>query len=190
MTTTSSEQRFTELYERHYTDVDAYVRRRIHSDQVRDVVSEVFLVVWRRLDDVPDGAVLPWLYGVARNTLGNTYRVDQRRLRLVELMATQPPGDVDDHADSVVGLIDLASAFDRLGPSDQEVLRLTLWEELPAREAARVLGCGAAAFRVRLHRARKRLRRQLAEMLSGEVVPSTAAPGRRVHQTNWGATDA
>jgi RNA polymerase sigma-70 factor, ECF subfamily len=43
------------------------------------------------------------------------------------------------------------------------VLLVTAWEELSGSEAARVLGCSATAYRIRLHRARKRLRERLAE---------------------------
>ena len=38
-------------------------------EAVDDIVSETFLVVWRRLDDVPEPA-LPWLLIVARNVVG------------------------------------------------------------------------------------------------------------------------
>jgi hypothetical protein len=41
------------------------VRRRAPESLVEDVVSETFLVCWRRFDRVPDEP-LPWLYAVAR----------------------------------------------------------------------------------------------------------------------------
>jgi RNA polymerase sigma-70 factor (ECF subfamily) len=43
------------------------------------------------------------------------------------------------------------------------VLSLIAWEELSVADAARVLGCPAPVFSVRLHRARRRLERLLAE---------------------------
>ncbi|MER3410834.1 MAG: RNA polymerase subunit sigma-24, partial [Thermoleophilia bacterium] len=55
-------------------------------------------------------------------------------------------------------------AVRRLLPGDQEVLRLVAWEELSPHEAAAVIGCSAALFRLRLHRARRRLARALAEV--------------------------
>ncbi|MGA4846613.1 RNA polymerase sigma factor [Streptomyces sp. G5(2025)] len=189
MKTVSDEQRFTQLYVRHHSDVDAFVRRRIHPDEVRDVVSEVFLVAWRRFSDVPDGRELPWLYGVARRTLANAYRTDQRRLGLAQLLAAQPHADVDDHSESVADKLDLVAAFDALGTSDQEVLRLSLWEALPARDAAQVLGCTTATYQVRLHRARKRLRGQMARVVTRP--PAFEGASRRwAQQTTWGDSDA
>ena len=52
--------RFEALFREHHSAVRAYARRRVPSEVVDDIVSETFLVVWRRLDDVPE-APLPWL---------------------------------------------------------------------------------------------------------------------------------
>jgi RNA polymerase sigma-70 factor, ECF subfamily len=48
------------------------------------------------------------------------------------------------------------AALATLRPDDQEALRLTEWEQLDIAAAAQVMGCSAATFRVRLHRARRR----------------------------------
>ena len=47
----TAQDRFTRLYEEHYDAVERYVRRRVDDAVVRDVVAEVFLVVWRRFDE-------------------------------------------------------------------------------------------------------------------------------------------
>ena len=48
------------------------------------------------------------------------------------------------------------AALAALRPDDQEALRLIEWEQLDVAAAAQVMGCSAATFRVRLHRARRR----------------------------------
>jgi RNA polymerase sigma-70 factor, ECF subfamily len=64
-------------------------------------------------------------------------------------------------------------ALAALSEAEREVLMLAAWEELSSSEAARVLGCSATAYRIRLHRARKRLR----ERLGSRVQPlARAAP--------------
>ncbi|MGW6486188.1 RNA polymerase sigma factor [Streptomyces sp. NPDC055056] len=182
METNTDEQRFTRLYHQHHTAVTRYVLRRVSPDEVTDVVAEVFLTAWRRLDEIPPAKVLPWLYGVARRTLANNRRSQQRRGTLVEMLEAQPQREVRDYADTVVSDMSLARAFGHLSDEDKEVLRLTIWEELPARQAAQVVGCTTAAFHVRLHRARTRLRKHLAE-----PSPSRA---QRVPRTNLGRADA
>ena len=51
------EDRFEELFREHYRAVRGYALRRASGDLAQDVVSETFLVAWRRLDDVPDDAL-------------------------------------------------------------------------------------------------------------------------------------
>ncbi|SCG57442.1 RNA polymerase sigma-70 factor, ECF subfamily [Micromonospora echinaurantiaca] len=165
------EKRFTALYERYYDDVERYVRRRAADIAVRDVVAEVFLVAWRRFGEVPSEP-LPWLYGVARRVLANEIRGLQRGRRLVEWVAANAVGVVGDHADEVIGRVTVAVAFERLPESDREVLRLVAWEGLGMRDAAAAAGCSMAAFAMRLHRARRRLHRELSSVAPS---PDTAA---------------
>ncbi|MER7686785.1 sigma-70 family RNA polymerase sigma factor [Streptomyces sp. NPDC097610] len=189
MDTTTDEQRFTELYRQHYAAVSAYVRRRIDADQVTDVVAEVFAIAWRRLDEIPRRAVLPWLYGVARRTLANAHRSNRRRLDLLEVLGGEPAHEVGDHAEAVIQRHGIACAFEALSDRDQETLRLSFWEGLSASNAARALGCSTATYQVRLHRARKRLRTHLAAGVSGRAMRA-GVPAGQTHKRGWGGADA
>ncbi len=154
----SEEEHFQELYRRHRDALTAYVRRRAPTQAVEDIVADTFLVCWRRRDRVPLDA-LPWLYAVALKTLAN----DRRKRAHAEsaAVASSPPGFVEPLP---VGDPLLAVAFAGLGERDREVLCLVAWEGLALHEAADVLGCSAVACRVRLHRAKRRLAEQLADV--------------------------
>jgi RNA polymerase sigma-70 factor, ECF subfamily len=171
MTQDPGEPRFQEIYGRHLAAVRAYVRRRAPAELVEEVVSETFLVCWRRMDRVPDDP-LPWLYAVARRTLANERRKRDRS----PLLHVAPR-----HAEPVLaGDAVLAKAFAALAEADQEVLCLVAWEGLALREAAVVLGCSAVACRVRYHRARRRLAERLGEL--------EAEPASRAEPCPHGAT--
>lgn len=149
---------FASLYERHYGAIHAYASRRIGTEAADEITAETFLIAWRRLDDVPANP-LPWLYGVARNVVLR-HRDSLHRQRLArEAVEREPSAQGTDEAEDPA----LWDAWSRLRPSDREVLALVAWEELSVAEAARVLGCPAARFSVRLFRARRRLERLLAE---------------------------
>ena len=75
------ETRFTSLYEAVYADLLRFAQRRVHGTHTEDVVSESFLVAWRRLDDLPtrrDDA-RAWLFGIARRVILNTHRGADRQ---------------------------------------------------------------------------------------------------------------
>jgi RNA polymerase sigma-70 factor (ECF subfamily) len=56
----------------------------------------------------------------------------------------------------------LRQALQRLSPGDREALLLIGWEGLDHDAAATVLGCSTVTFKVRVHRARRRLTKLLA----------------------------
>jgi RNA polymerase sigma factor (sigma-70 family) len=173
--------RFDEIYEAYSGLIYAYALRRTGDPDVAgDIVGETFLVAWRKLADVPAGEqVRPWLYAVARRTLSTYRRGDQRRQRLVHRLQLDlpshqvqtPAGEPDDRA-----LI--ARAFNALGPRDQELLTLVGWDGLSNEELADTFRCSRAVVRVRLHRARRRFQRELAEVGLQRHVVSGHEPGR------------
>ena len=147
--------RLREMYLGHRAAVAGFVRRRCLPDDVEDVVAETFMICWRRLDRVPVGAELPWLYNVAGNLLRNRYRARTRDRELVTLI--HPSVDSGDLGEVLVA----RDALLRLAPRDREVLLLVAWEGLCGPALAAACGCSPTAARVRLHRARQRLQREL-----------------------------
>jgi RNA polymerase sigma factor (sigma-70 family) len=164
----STDEAFADAYRAHYWAVSRFVARRWEGQahEVEEVVAEVFSIAWRRRADLPD-ASLPWLYGVARNCLANRVRGLSRYRRLLHRLGNHETA----HRRQTVDSPDaerpgswVHDALARLSPADQEVLRLTAWEELTVEELAVALGCGRSAAAMRLHRARARLRTQIERM--------------------------
>lgn len=156
------EAEFRRLFDAAYDDLLRFVERRVHPITAEDVVADVFLVAWRRLEEVPAplDEARAWLFGVAQRTLANQRRGDARRLSLVVRVGQVDltPAYSEDHGPEVAARTDLARAWSRLGPTDQEVLTMTALDGLTGTQAASVLGVSPTAFRVRLVRARRRLR--------------------------------
>jgi RNA polymerase sigma-70 factor (ECF subfamily) len=158
-----AEVRFDRLYGEHGRALLAYALRRTSDAQdAADLVADVFLVAWRRLDDVPagEGGRL-WLYGVARHALANQQRSERRRERLAERLRRELPAAVQSMPPPAPETGAIRAVLSRLGSEDQEILRLAGWEELTSGEIATVLGISPIAARSRLHRARRRLRAAL-----------------------------
>jgi RNA polymerase sigma-70 factor (ECF subfamily) len=160
----SPEELFSQLFERTHVALLGYAVRRVGDPaDAADVVAETYLVAWRRLEDVPTGPeARPWLFGVARRVLANHYRGERRRLALADrlrdsLHQAVPPPEV--HEPTLV-----ERAVERLGDDDRELLHLLAWEELAREEIAVAMGLTRAAVRVRLHRARARLREAMRDI--------------------------
>jgi RNA polymerase sigma-70 factor (ECF subfamily) len=148
-------ERFVEVYAGCVRDVTAYALRRCGDRNVAaEVAAETFTVVWRRMDDLPDGdSTRPWVFGVARRVLANHGRTVRRRDRLiarVAAVASWSPVTAAERDESV------DAALARLSDSDAELLRLSYWEGLRPAELAVMLGIGASTVRSQLTRARQR----------------------------------
>ncbi|MGN8244242.1 RNA polymerase sigma factor [Cellulomonas soli] len=173
--------RMAELWAAHSRNVLAFASRQVGPDAAQDVLSETFVVACRRMADVPEEP-LPWLLVVARNVIRNQQRKSRRgeaafremaNLRGV-LLHEAPERHVAEREALVHGL-------EQLPPLLREALLLTGWDGLSSEDAARVVGCRPATFRVRLARARRRLTESAERdewTLDGGATPIVAAGAR------------
>jgi RNA polymerase sigma-70 factor (ECF subfamily) len=169
---TSHDARFERLFADHRDAVWKYCCRRVHRNDVADAVAEVFLVAWRRIDQVPDEPEASlWLYGVARNVIRNMKRATVRRQRFLDKLASLRQAETPSVEIQVVRRAqdrELLAAVARLKPLEQELLRLRTWEELSLAEIAAVVGSSARSVESRLARVRRKLAASL-EVPSSEV---------------------
>ncbi|MFI6395521.1 RNA polymerase sigma factor [Nonomuraea sp. NPDC050540] len=173
-------ERFTALYNTYQARVYGYAASRAGHQLAEEVVSETFLVAWRRLDSLPDHAPLPWLLRVARNILRDNFRRAARRESLEAELRTwmeEAATDVGEHATERVAVL---RALAGLSEADKEILTLTTWHGLSTTEAAEVLGCTKAAFFVRLHRARRRLQSAIEATGTTPSRKPVTVPGRKL----------
>ena len=157
--------RFEQLFVSNRADLLSYALRRTScTEDAAEVLSETFLIAWRKLDSLPPGnQARLWLFGVARNVLRRGASRDQAISTVVERLA----GELRVAAElfqlpEEQGSPELWAALKGLPESQREVILLAGWEELSPREIAAVTGTPVNLVRVRLHRARARLKRELA----------------------------
>jgi RNA polymerase sigma factor (sigma-70 family) len=153
-------ERFEAIYRELYAPICGYTLRRVRQpEDAAEVVAETFATLWRRFDRCPQGSELrPWLFGVARRVAANRRRGERRRTALGERLTETVDREAFDHVGSPDETSELARAFAGLSEADRELLSLVAWEGLTRDELAVALGTSRAVVRLRLHRARKRLR--------------------------------
>lgn len=174
---------FEALYAAHHRAVLAHCSGRSSRPDAWDAASEVFVVAWRRFDEVPTSAeARPWLLAVAYRVLANQRRSTSRRRRLLQRSTTT---EADVQAMPDVQLIrneeeaEVIRALSKLRPADREIIQLALWEELPPVEIAEILGISRDAVDQRFSRAKKRLAKQLDKetSITGRATRLTSEEG-------------
>jgi len=171
------EARFAEVFA-HLGFITSYARHRGARD-ADAIAGEAMAIAWRRLADVPVDDSRPWLINTVRNLLLAERRREpatgSQSLANLELEAPLEPLPPELELDP-----ELAAGLRALSEEYREALLLIAWDDLTPAQAARSLGMSRTAFRVRLHRARRRLTDELA----AQSYISPVSP----QQTNWRQT--
>lgn len=152
--------------EYHAVIVTAAFNRLNDIGDAENVTAEVFTAAWRHRGEHEAVFTLRWLYATLRNVVGNEYRRRSRAARRYERLVAETsepqPVLVDDEA------ILLRQVVSKLRLEDRELIWMAYWEELSREEMAEILGCSVAAVKVRLLRARERLRQLLDSSASAD----------------------
>jgi RNA polymerase sigma factor (sigma-70 family) len=149
---------FEALLDRHVARVRMLVGRMLRPEDAEDVVQEALLQAFLGLERLRDPERFgSWLYGITLN-------LARMRLRQRDPL----PLDVDalavSAANGEAAFEAVREALEVLPPREREAVVLHYVEGLSTREVASLLGARPGTVRVRLHRARRRLRRDLAEL--------------------------
>jgi len=167
----SDPERFAVLVRRHAPAIQRYVTRRIGREAAEDVVAETFLIAFRQrgyyTDDGRD--CLPWLYGIATRLAHRHWRGETRQLNLLARTGIDPVTEpftdrVDAEVSANAAKARLAAAVARLPAGQRDALLLLVWADLSYDQIARATGVPMGTVQSRISRARRRLRKQLADL--------------------------
>lgn len=167
----SDPERFAVLVRRHAPAIQRYVTRRIGREAAEDVVAETFLIAFRQrgyyTDDGRD--CLPWLYGIATRLAHRHWRGETRQLNLLARTGIDPVTEpftdrVDAEVTANAAKARLAAAVARLPAGQRDALLLLVWADLSYDQIARATGVPMGTVQSRISRARRRLRKQLADL--------------------------
>ncbi len=163
----------SEIFRRYSGPIRRYVRSLVRdSEEAEEITQETFVRAHRRLSSLEDPAKLsPWLYRIATNLSYDRLRSSARRPPTDSLSEEESVGgEPTDHAPSLDQLIEqreMSSCvweyLEGLPDSYRAVILLHDLQGLSNPEIAQLLEISLATAKIRLHRARNRLREALGQ---------------------------
>ncbi|MBV9579115.1 MAG: sigma-70 family RNA polymerase sigma factor [Chloroflexi bacterium] len=171
---------FEALVRRHQGPLYNFCLRMLgESEDAADVAQETFVQLYSHLGRLDEReSIAPWLFRVARNRCIDVIR----RRRTVPLTVVDDaddnlnsfePADDEPLPDELAERADLqrllTSAIAALPPTYSEVVALRYAGDRSFAEIAEILGCDEGAARVRFHRAKGLLRRQLHALVEAGI---------------------
>lgn len=138
----------------------------VAAHDVDDVVQEALVRAWRQRASCRGADRMPWMRQIARN---EALRLIERRRTRVErelldderLLSTVPDHEAEEEREEMLLRMQVEQVVGRLSVDDQRLLALRYTGDLSQPEVARMLGIPEGTVKVRLHRLRGRLRREL-----------------------------
>lgn len=158
---------FATIFERHFTSINRYLRRRTERTVADELAAECFLIAFRRRKDYDTSrsTAKPWLFGIATNLLKAHRRQEHRALeahaRTDFDVSSSDPDAIDARIDAQARGPELAAALRSLKPDDRDALLLFALADLTYAEIADALGVPVGTVRSRIHRARHQVRELL-----------------------------
>jgi RNA polymerase sigma-70 factor (ECF subfamily) len=153
------ETAWKELYDAHF-DFILRVARRLGTPEgeAEDVVHDVFVIVYKKLDEFEGGRLTTWLYRIAANVVSDRHR--RRRVRrafeaLKVWVGGEAPESPERTAEKASATRAVERVLERMSPKKREVFALFELEGLPGEEIAERLGCPEGTVWTRLHHARR-----------------------------------
>jgi RNA polymerase sigma factor (sigma-70 family) len=172
---------FEAFYREHVEDLQRFVARRVGDrERAADLTAEAFLAAIDAAHRYRPGRGTPkaWLYGIARVLVANDRRrrgrerAGEEGLRGSALLDPEDAARIEARIDAAAQSRRLYAAMDSLPEAERAVLELVAIDELTVVEAATAIGVRPVTARVRLHRARRKLRAEL-EAAAALPTPST-----------------
>lgn len=158
---------FDAFYSENLEPLLRFVARRVGDpERAADLTADIFLAAIESAHRFqPRSTPRAWLYGIARVVVaedrrrGSRERVRDKRLRGRALLDEEETAQIERRIDAGARSREIYEAMDRLSEDERAVLELVALDELSVAEAAAAAGVSPVTARVRLHRARRRLRR-------------------------------
>lgn len=178
---------FAPIFERHFSSIHNYLRRRLTRQLADELSSQTFLIAFdrRAAFDPRSESSRPWLFGIATNLAREHRRHEIRELRAMARLVPEPPTAIEGiesrvDAERMQGL--LAQGLADLPAEEADVILLLVWAELNQAEIAAALSIPTGTVKSRLSRARERLR---ANLVSAQPQQPSGTNQRQAGGRTW-----
>jgi RNA polymerase sigma-70 factor (ECF subfamily) len=175
--TDKSELRFQEIYEEYRAKVFRYLVRMVGECEAEDLTQEVFVKVGRGLDAFRgESSLSTWIYRIANNAaldrLRSSQNDPQKRLPLEDFAEIECDEEIrtDERQHSAEKKVlrremngCIREIIDKLPDSYRSVIVLSELEGFKDGEIADIIGLSLQATKIRIHRARAKLRDELSK---------------------------
>ncbi|MDD3301757.1 MAG: RNA polymerase sigma factor [Patescibacteria group bacterium] len=159
---TGDSQAFALIYDTFIKKIYDFVfYKTMHQQLAEDLTSQTFLKAWKNIAQFKGGNFSAWLYTIARNIVVDHYRSQKEILAVEDFWDLKADDDVLGEVEERLKIEKLQQGLARLKSSEREILMLRLWQGLPFKEIAVILGKNEGAAKMSFARAMESLKKEM-----------------------------
>lgn len=137
-------------------------RNTLTENDIEELAADVFLAVWQTADKLQTGKIRPYLAAIARNKTKSRLRTQKETVPLEDTMILET-ADLQEEVEHILLAEALSDTIKCLPKQDSEILLRHYYYYQKISEIAEEMQLSQSAVKVRLHRARNKLKQLLIE---------------------------
>jgi len=156
---------FADVYDNYAERIYQFIYyKTYHRETAEDLTSHTFLKAFENISrfDPEKGSMSAWLYQIARNLVIDHYRSKKSTVSVHDIWDLAGPDDVAVDVENKVRLEQIHTVIKKLPPEQREIIIMRVWQELPYKEIALILGKSEASLKMMYSRTIARLKEHVA----------------------------
>ena len=155
------------LYDKYVRKIYRYVYYKVFDKEaVEDIVSDVFLKALKKIQsfDSVKGSFSAWIYRIARNSVIDYYRTLKQTRDIEDIFDLGFDERGAERLDAEVTLKKVSEYLKTLSPKQREIVVLRVWEEMPYRQIAEIVGGSEESVKMAFSRAVRNIREKFGPL--------------------------
>lgn len=159
---------FAFLYDRYIKDIYRFVYFKTHhKETAEDLTSQTFIKALEHIAsfDGEMGSFKSWVYRIARNTVIDHYRARKATVDIEDAWDIASGDDIERDAAVREQLSKVQEYLKELDGEQRDIVVMRLWEDMPYKEIAMVLGKSEASCKMSFSRTMAKMRKEILLLL-------------------------
>lgn len=159
-----SSEKFGELYDAYIRKIYDFIYYKTHhKETAEDIASIVFVKAFEKIKtfNCAKGSFSSWIYRIARNSVIDYYRTKKAFVNIDDVWDLS--GQIDPARDfDIAQKIEKAEKYiHKLNSEQRDIIMLRIWQEMPYKEIAEIMGKSEASCKMSFSRAMGELRSRM-----------------------------
>jgi RNA polymerase sigma-70 factor (ECF subfamily) len=160
-----SREKYTEVYDQYAGRIYQFIYyKTYHKETAEDLTSQTFLRALEKLHyyNPEKGSMSAWIYQIARNLVTDHYRAKKHTVDIDDVWDLAGSQNVELDLQHKEQLEELRKVLKKLSSEHRDILIMRIWQDLPYKEIAQIIGKTEGACKMMFSRIIARLRKELS----------------------------